>query len=116
MPDGNTICLPYLAALVRLADEIDVTAARNPRLLYDVDSLNEERDILEHRKHLAVRDLEITGDAFTVLIDDADPRITERIYQTADKMQQTLDDCRAAVEGRTPFTITQREVRVRAIA
>ena len=27
-PDGDTICLPYLAALIRLADEIDVTANR----------------------------------------------------------------------------------------
>ena len=28
VPNGNTICLPYLSALVRLADEIDVTASR----------------------------------------------------------------------------------------
>ena len=115
VPNGNTICLPYLAALVRLADEIDVTAARNPTILYRPEALTEERDILEHRKHLAVRDLEITADAFTLLIDDANPRITERIYQMAAKMQATLDECRAAVLGRTPFEITQREVRVEAI-
>ena len=41
VPDGNTVCLPYLAALIRLADEIDVAAARNPTLLYDIESLTD---------------------------------------------------------------------------
>ena len=115
VPNGNTICLPYLAALVRLADEIDVTAARNLGMLYSLDKLRAERDIVEHRKHLAVRDLRITDDAFTLLIDDADPHITEQIHSMAAKMQATLDECRAAVLGRTPFTITQRVIRVQAI-
>ena len=115
VPNGNTICLPYLAALVRLADEIDVTAARNLGMLYSLDKLSVERDIAEHRKHLAVRDLRITDDAFTLLVDDSDPVIGEQIRRMAVKMQATLDECRAAVLGRTPFEITQREVRVEAI-
>ena len=115
VPNGNTICLPYLAALVRLADEIDVTAARNPTMLYSIDDLKEERDIVEHRKHLAVRDLRITDDAFTLLVDGSDPIIGEQIRRMAVKMQATLDECRAAVLGRTPYEITQREVRVEAI-
>ena len=42
VPGGGTICLPYLTALIRLSDEIDVTAARNPALLYDLESITEE--------------------------------------------------------------------------
>lgn len=111
-PDGDTICLPYLAALLRLADEIDVTAARNPKLLYDLEAITDDRQLFEHKRHRAVHDLKISADAFTLIIDDSDPFITEKIKNMADKMQQTLDTCRAAVNGRTPFEITQREIRL----
>ena len=33
----------------------------------------------------------------------------------AGKMQKTLDTCLEAVNGRTPYEITQREVRLRPI-
>lgn len=109
-PDGETICLPYLAALLRLADEIDVTAARSSKLLYDLEAITEERQLFEHLRHLAVRDLVISKDAFTLLIDDSDPVILEMIRRMAVKIQQTLDTCREAVNGRTPFEITQSRI------
>ena len=37
------------------------------------------------------------------------------IQRMADKMQRTLDTCRDAVNGRTPFAITQRRVVLRPI-
>ena len=114
-PDGETVCLPYLAALLRLADEIDVTAARNPLLLYDLEAITDDRQFLEHKRHRAVRELKIEKDAFVLMIDDSDPVIAEKIAIMAGKMQKTLDACREAVNGRTPFEITQREVRVRPI-
>ena len=78
-PDGDTLCLPYLAALLRLADEIDVTAARNSKLLYDLEAITDDRQLFEHKRHRAVRDLLIDRDAFTLLIDDSDPVIVEKI-------------------------------------
>lgn len=114
-PDGETICLPYLAALLRLADEIDVAAARNPKLLYDLESLTDDHQLLEHRRHRAVKELVVSDDAFTLMIDDSDPVILEKIKTMADKMQQTLDSCRDAVNGRTPFEITQRSVILRPV-
>lgn len=115
MPDGEKVCLPYLSALLRLADEIDVTAARNPVLLYDMEAITDDRQFLEHKKHHAVRELKIDTDAFILIIDDSDPVITEKIKIMAGKMQQTLDTCLKAVNGRTPFEITQKEIRVRSI-
>lgn len=109
-PDGDTICLPYLAALLRLADEIDVTAARSSKLLYDLEAITDEHQLFEHKRHRAVRDLIISEDAFTLMIDDSDPVICEMIKRMAVKMQQTLDTCRDAVNGRTPFEITQRQI------
>ena len=114
-PDGETICLPYLSSLLRLADEIDVTAARNPKLLYDLEAITDEHQLLEHKRHRAVRDLLIDKDSFTLLIDDSDPVIYGMIRRMADKMQQTLDICREAVNGRTPFMITQQRVLLRPV-
>lgn len=114
-PDGDKICMPYLAALIRLADEIDVTADRSSKLLYDLEAITDEHQLFEHKRHRAVRELIITKDAFTLMIDDSDPIVLGMIRRMADKMQQTLDTCRDAVNGRTPFEITQSKVLLRPI-
>ena len=115
-PDGETICLPYLAALIRLADEIDVTADRSSKLLYDLEAITDEHQLFEHKRHRAVRDLIVSKDAFTLKIDDSDPLIFEMIRKMSGKMQQTLDTCRDAVNGRTPFEITQRHILLSPIS
>ena len=114
-PGGNTICMPYLAALIRMADEIDVTADRSSKLLYDLEAITDEHQLFEHKRHRAVRDLIISEDAFTLIIDDGDPVILGMIQRMADKMQRTLDTCREAVNGRTPFEITQSRIILQPI-
>ncbi len=109
-PDGESICMPYLAALIRLADEIDITANRSSKLLYDLEAITDEHQLFEHKRHRAVRDLIISKDSFTLMIDDSDPVVYEMIKRLADKMQRTLDTCRSAVNGRTPFEITQSRI------
>ena len=110
VPDGNNICLPYLAALIRLADEVDVAAARNPVLLYDIEALTDEIEIVENKKVLAVRSLQMSESAFTLIVSTPEEDILEEIRKMVGKMQRTLDCCRAAVNGRTPYVITQEKV------
>ena len=112
LPNGNTLCLPYLAALIRLADEIDMASARNPVLLYDVGAYTNEKQILWFRITRAIRSLTETDEGFVMRVDPPDPAVRASIGEIAVKMQSTLDECRAAVLGRTPYTITQRRVRV----
>ena len=113
LPGGNTLCLPYLAALIRLADEIDVSAARNPMLLYDIKQLTIPKEIRWYRMTMSIRALEVTERAFVLNLDVSDPDILQGDRDIAKKMQQTLDYCRAAVNGRTPYVITQEQVLVR---
>ena len=114
LPNGQTICLPYLSALIRLSDEIDVTAARNSPLLYDIASIHGV-SFIEHKKHLAIRDMAITDDAFILMVDTKDDSLVESIREMIVKMQKTLDDCRRAVLGRTPYVITQERIELRRI-
>ena len=109
-PDGDEICTPYLAALVRLADEIDVTASRNPKMLYDIDAITDEKQHREHLRHRAIHDMIISRDAFTLYYDDSNESINDMIKTLVEKMNRTLNNCRRAVNGRTIFEITQREV------
>ncbi len=112
VPNGNTVCLPYLAALIRLSDEIDVAASRNPILLYDLESLTDEKQIIENKKLRAVRRMEIREDSFILYVDPSDREILRHLYGVADKMQKTLDTCRAAVLGRTTHVITQQRINL----
>ena len=112
VPNGNTICLPYLSAMIRLSDEIDVAASRNPILLYDIESLTDETQIIENKKVRAVRSLEIREDSFILYVDPSDREILRHLYAMAAKMQKTLDTCRAAVLGRTPYMITQQRIEL----
>ena len=115
VPGGNTICLPYLAALVRLADEIDVTASRNSKAIYDLSKIVEEIDLIEFMKHEAVKGLEITDKAFIMNIKSGDQKIVDGLNILAGKMKKTLDYCRSAVNNRTSFEITQEDVIIKNI-
>ena len=115
VPGGGTICLPYLTALIRLSDEIDVTAARNPAFLYDLESITEETSAIHFKQHEAVKELAVTKDAFIMLVETEEEQVLDSLYRLAGKMQQTLDECRLAVTGRTPFVITQQKILVRRI-
>lgn len=113
VPNGHTICLPYLSALVRLADEIDITASRNSKAIYDLNKIVKEIDLIEFMKHEAVRSLEITDKAFIVGIKSDDQKIIEGLNILVGKMKKTLDYCRSVVNNRTSFIITQGDVIIK---
>lgn len=115
LPNGNTICLPYLSALVRLADEIDVTAQRNLPSTYDINKITKEVDLIEFLKHEAIRDLEVKEKEFILKVHTNDDKLFEKIKIVASKMQQTLEYCRRAVNGVTHHTITQEKVVIERI-
>ena len=113
MPNGNKVCLPYLAALIRLADEIDVAADRNPTLLYDITTATDKHQIIENKMVRAVRRLLVTDLDFTLVVYTEEDEIRAQILKLADKIQSTLDYCRTVVKNRTPYTITQEKVLIK---
>lgn len=112
MPSKNTVCVPYLAALIRLADEIDVVAERNPKLLYDIDTISDETAIMHNRMLEAVPRMDILTDGFMLYVNADDEALFAAIQNRAGKMQATLDLCRSVTENRTGFHISQQWVRL----
>ena len=68
---------------------------------------------MENKKVLAVRRLLVSDSAFTLEVSTAEEEIRSQIRKLAAKMQDTLDYCRAVVNDRTPYVITQKYVLVR---
>lgn len=115
LPNGHTVCLPYLSALIRLADEIDVTAERNPSLLYDIEAFTDEHEIYFSRLNEAVPMLHISPEGFTMDVKTDDEQIYAGLLTVREKMQETLDLCRRVMMERTAYRITQKWVRLRRI-
>ena len=104
------MCLPYLASLIRLADEIDVAATRNPMILYDIDLLTDEIEIVENKKVQAIKSIVMTRDSFILTSSTDEEEIYNSLLAMVDKMQKTLDYCVEVVAKRTQFTISQKKV------
>lgn len=115
LENGNSICLVYASALVRLADEIDITASRNSHAIYDLSKIEHEIDLIEFMKHEAVKDLKIEEKEFVMVVSTDDEAIYQGLEKVAAKMQKTLDNCRSVVNGNTPFKITQERVVIKRI-
>ncbi len=110
LPGGNTVCLPYLSAIIRLSDEIDITASRNSPLLFNIPKIISETQNMEFYKHEAIRDMVIEKDRFLVKYKTDLPEVETALKKLFSKMQQTLDICRETTNGRTGYIITQKEI------
>lgn len=113
LPDEHTANLPYLAALIRIADEIDVVASRNPLVLYDLTSSADEAQMLENKKLAAVREMKMTEDSFILTVETDEEETLQAVKKMTEKMQKTLDICRDVISKRTCYTLLQKTVIIK---
>lgn len=109
VPGGNTVCLPYLASLIRLADELDIAKDRN------IDFIYTDKGNIEFAKHRAIRRLRTEEDRFVLEVESDNREVYEFVMKCIDKLQFTIDQCADVVEKRTDFTIRQKKVEVEVI-
>ncbi|MBO6215769.1 MAG: hypothetical protein J6N76_09640 [Lachnospiraceae bacterium] len=110
-PDG-IIHTPYLAAVIRLADEVDVGSERNPEILYDTAHLTRQRDIEAFGTHNAIRKVEVAPNEIILHVHTDNEEYKRLIEKLAGKVQKTLDYCRDVAEKRSDFSIDQERVRI----
>lgn len=113
LPNGNTVCLPYLAALIRLADELDIAADRNLQFIYDINKIDNEFSRMEFRKHEAIRHLDINEDSFVMHVNSSDSVVYEGVIKLEGKLDSTLQYCRDVVAKRTPYEIRQKTITMK---
>ncbi len=109
LDNGNTVHLQCLAAIIRLADELDVTAERNSPLLYGRMELTNPKDIEAFAQHEAIREIEIYDDKI-VLKSHAQGNILTSVENLRCKIKETLDYCREASEYDGLRLLTQMNI------
>ena len=102
----------YLAAIIRLADEIDVGVDRNSELLFDSSKVTDRRDIEAFGTHESIRTVEIRDDAIVLITKPKAPEFRDLVAKLAGKIQETLDYCREVAAARSDFKITQTDVKI----
>lgn len=110
---GKTVHLPYLAAVLCLADELDIAAGRNVSFLYDVDKMPSARDRREFRKHMAIWRVELESERVVVHAWTEDGEIRAGVEEVTAKLREKLLLCRRVAAERSPFVITQADVVLR---
>ena len=110
---GKTVSLPYLAALLCLADELDIAAERNVSFLYDVEKMPSPRDRREFRKHMAIRRVELEPERVVVHAWTENPEIRSGVEKVTDKLREKLLLCRRVAAERSSFVISQSDVVLR---
>ena len=107
---GKAVYLPYLAALLCLADELDIAAGRNISFLYNVERMPSPRDRREFRKHMAIYRVDLEPDRVVVHARTEDPEIRAGVRELCAKLLDKLLLCRRVAAERSPFVITQAGV------
>ncbi|MEF9939193.1 MAG: hypothetical protein RR768_03600 [Clostridium sp.] len=109
---GDGICLPYLAAILRLADELDVAADRNISFLYDIDQIKNPIDHMWYSKNLAIRTVDLSEHTITLYAQSDDSVIRSELVLIREEIEENLRYCRMVAASRSEFVITQQTVRL----
>lgn len=107
---GRAVHLPYLAALLCLADELDVAADRNIEFLYDLDQMKSPVSRMEFLKHQAIRRVELEPERVVIRAHSDTPEVRDAVIGLAEKLGDKLRYCRTVVAVRTSFSIQQKSV------
>ena len=113
--DNGMIRVAALAAYLRLADELDTGADRNPALLYDTSGLTELKDINSFGVHESIRKVTVQKDRIVLSVQYKEERFRSLVAETARKIQETLDYCREVVRLRSDLLITQEKVETEQV-
>ncbi len=112
LENGSVVRLAYLAALVKLADELDITADRN--LLFDY-SKHDRRWSAKQQMcfdcHKALREIAVEGETIVLRFSAREPAVYKEILAIEKKVQKTFSEFVAVVKCQTDFRLCQQAVR-----
>lgn len=108
----RSVCLPYLTALMRLADDLDIVADRNSILIYDIDKITTPISHIEFAKHKAVFLVELNEQTIIIHTKIDDSAVRDGIILLCKKISDTLHYCSMIAATRSEFVITQQNIRL----
>lgn len=112
--DGTKANLAVLAAVIRIADELDIASDRNPDLLYDTESMEgmSEKDTFEFSKHAAIRPLVFAENEICICADTDDAEIAQGVVDCVRLVKETMAYCVSVMQQRGTVAIKCPEIRL----
>ena len=91
------VCLPYLSAILRIADEFDITNARTPALLVKYYLPESEKSLEEWSKHMATSLINFDIDKVVFEVKCSDHKILSALDDQFEKIQNVLEYCQKII-------------------
>lgn len=111
---GGTVNMAFLAAVIRLADELDVSAERNLMLQYSGFDMGDQTSVNEFQKHSLLSSA-FSGDRFIVKGETNSTKEFDDLTAVCDGLQEMLDYCQGVVKDCTgtplPVRVIQNEIK-----
>ena len=105
LPNGNKVNLAYLTALVKLADEMDITSERNVLFDYNhIDKRISAESIMCYKCHAALNLLEIYPNSLVFHYSTKEKDVGYRIIDITGKLEDAFKEYKNVVKKRTKFT------------
>lgn len=109
---AESICLPYIAGIIRLADEMDLCRDRNSTLGGEEQLISDAYSRLVWRTHDTVKEMELTEKECILYAEGGNRETWEELERWARKLQKTMDEVELVIASRTPFYLPGRMVRI----
>lgn len=91
------VCMPYLACLVRLADELDITNKRTPEIIQKYYYPDEEKGKLEFEKHKSTTKVSRDGIFIRIKARTDSQETYNALKQMIKKIEKTLNYCQKVI-------------------
>ena len=99
----ESVCLPYIAGIIRLADEMDLCRDRNSTLGGEEQMISDSYSRLVWRTHDTVTGMELTEKECILYAEGGDRDTWEELGKWTRKLQKTMDEVEQVITCRTPF-------------
>lgn len=115
LENGNIIHTAYIAALIRLSDELDVASDRNPEIIYDINKIENAYSRICFEIARLIKRVEFSGTDIILHETEVPDFFAPYIQEMFEKVKNNLDYCRKLCEDRTPFRIRQNNVLMKKV-
>ncbi|NTE05705.1 HD domain-containing protein [Agrobacterium tumefaciens] len=93
------VCLPYLGAIIRIADELDVTNMRTPSLLLKYYLPDNEISAREFAKHQAMTQINFENESVIIEAICTDHNILGALQEQFQKIQDVISNCQKVIRS-----------------
>lgn len=105
-----SVNMAYLAAVIRLADELDVSAERNLLMQYAGFVPDNQASVIEFQKH-SLLNSNFSGESVIIKGETNSTKVYGELKDMCDKIKETLDYCQAVVLDSTGMLMPIRYIK-----